>query len=68
MLTKRMLINKPTKFLKKNCGKWYTEKEIKEKLNLSAKQISIVIDTLSEKKGFYFRPKNKQKEFMFLNI
>ncbi len=60
-----MFIDKVSRFLAKNAGKWLSIKEIANKLKLSVSYVSKRMEKIKEKADFYFRPKGKDKEFMY---
>lgn len=61
-----MFIDKISRFLVKNAGKWLSIKEIANGLKLSAGYVSGKLDKIKDKAGFYFRPKGNDLEFMYL--
>ena len=60
-----MFIDKVSRFLSKNAGKWFSIKEIANKLKLTINYVSKRLEKVKEKADFYFRPKGKDKEFMY---
>ena len=60
-----MIIDKVSRFLAKNAGKWFSIKEIANKLKLSVSYVSKRLEKVKDKASFYFRSKGKDKEFMY---
>ena len=56
-----MFIDKVSRFLSKNAGKWFSIKEIANKLKLTVNYVSKRMEKIKEKVDFYFRPKEEDK-------